>query len=233
LLLALAGPVIAAAVLLPARGRLENTQVALILVVVVVGVAAFGRRVAGYLASVVAGLSFNFFFTEPFHRLAISDRSDVVTFLLLMVVGVVVTELAVWGRRQQARAGQEAGFLAGIHAAAAASTAGRSPQALIRQVGDELRTLLELRGCRFEAGVAGVGGPARLHPDGSVTWHGERPDVARNGFPPDADTELLVHSGGRLVGRFLLTPTPGRPVPLERRRVAVTLADQIGNAYSL
>jgi hypothetical protein len=43
----------------------ESTQRALILVVVVVGVAAFGRRVAGYLASVVAGVSF-IFFTDPF-----------------------------------------------------------------------------------------------------------------------------------------------------------------------
>ena len=67
LLLAVTGPIVGCVVLLPLRSRVENTQVALILVVVVVGVAALGTRLAGYLAAVIAAASFNFFFTMPYH----------------------------------------------------------------------------------------------------------------------------------------------------------------------
>lgn len=62
---ALAAPLGVAAVLLPFRASWSNTNVALLLVVVVVGVAAIGNRVAGALAAVWAALWFDFFFTVP------------------------------------------------------------------------------------------------------------------------------------------------------------------------
>ena len=65
-LLAVALPLAVAAALTPFRDRVENTHVALILVATVVAVAAIGNRVAGYLAALLAGVWFDFFFTEPF-----------------------------------------------------------------------------------------------------------------------------------------------------------------------
>ena len=56
---ALAVPLGAAAVLLPFRASWSNTNVALLLVVVVVGVAAIGNRVAGALAAVWAAVWFD------------------------------------------------------------------------------------------------------------------------------------------------------------------------------
>ena len=56
---ALAAPLAAAAVLLPFRGSWPNTNVALLLVVVVVAVAAMGNRVAGGLAAVWAAIWFD------------------------------------------------------------------------------------------------------------------------------------------------------------------------------
>ena len=38
---------------------------------------------------------------------------------------------------------------------------------------------------------------------------------------------------GRVEGRFVLTPTPGYPVSLERRVVAIAIADQVGAANRL
>lgn len=217
------------AVLIPVRGNIANTHVALILVVIVVGVAALGRRAAGYLAALFAGFWFDFFFTEPFQRLSVYDRTDIETLVLLLAVGVAVTELSMWGRRQQALASREAGYLAGIHAAASAR-GGSSPSALIRQVADQLVATLELRDCRFQYGVAGVGRPARLGRDGGVTWHGDRWDVDHQGLPVGTEIELLVQNGGRLHGRYLMTVEASRPVTLDQRRVAVTLADQLGSA---
>ena len=63
-------------------------------------------------------------------------------------------------------------------------------------------------------------------------WRHRPVDVEADGFPPERPTELLVESGGRFRGRFLLTPRPqSRPTPTERL-VAAALADQAGAALA-
>ena len=83
---ALAAPLAAAAVLLPFRASWPNTNVALLLVVVVVAVAAIGNRVAGAIAAIGAAVWFDFFFTLPYERFTIRSSADVTTFALLLVV---------------------------------------------------------------------------------------------------------------------------------------------------
>jgi K+-sensing histidine kinase KdpD len=228
--LAVAVPLVVSAALVPLRARIENTHVALVLVVAVVGVAAFGNRLAGYLAAASAGVWFNVFFTEPYQRLTIDQRADVETFVLLMIVGVAVTELAVWGRRQEAVASREAGYLAGIEAAAEVGATGGSSQALIKQVAAQLVNTLHVQAARYQPGVAGLGNPARLRRDGQVVWKGTVWDVDRRGLPVDTEIELLVESAGRLHGRYLVRAAPGATASMSERRVAVTLADQVGAA---
>lgn len=187
------------------------------------------------LAALSAGIWFNFFVTEPCHRLWISDRSDVQTFVLLMVVGAAVTELAIWDRGQVEIASREAAYLAGIHAAAAtgaSSTTGESRQDLIRTVAGQLVDTLHLQAARDRSGVAGLGDPARLTRDGQVVWHHQTWDVDRDGLPTGTDIELLVEHRGRLHGRYLLRAAPRTRAPLNDRRVTATLADQVGAALS-
>jgi hypothetical protein len=221
---------VVALLLVPLRDRLVNTQLALILVLVVVAVAASGNRAAGLLAAIGAGVWFDFFFTRPFQRFTIADHSDIETFVLLLVIGIAVTELAMWGRRQQALASREAGYLAGVYAAAAVGATGGSPRELIRSVSTELIDTLGLLGCHYQPGVAGQGNPPRLERDGSVTRNRSVWDVERLGLPSDIATELLVQNGGRLHGRFLLSAAPQTQTSLDQRLVAVTLADQVGAA---
>jgi K+-sensing histidine kinase KdpD len=71
ILAALAAPLAAAAILLPFRAGWSNTNVALLLVVVIVGVSAIGNRAAGALAAVGSAVRFDFFFTQPYYRLTI------------------------------------------------------------------------------------------------------------------------------------------------------------------
>ena len=90
--------------------------------------------------------------------------------------------------------------------------------------------LLGLERCRFDYGT-GLDHP-RLEHDGSVLWRRRRVDVDVEGFPPERPTELLVESGGRFRGRFLLTPhLQSRPTRTERL-VAAALADQVGAALA-
>ncbi len=170
----LAAPLALAAILVPFRASFPNTDAALALLLVVVAVAANGHRLAGILASVSVAVWFDFFLTRPYERFAITGRTDIETTVLLLVIGVAVTEIAVWGRRQHMAASRRAGYLDGINAAARAVATGDSPAALIEQVSGQLTELLALRSCRFQYGIAGIGRPARLQRDGRVTA-GSRP----------------------------------------------------------
>ena len=232
LLAGLLGPLAVAVVLLPLRGHIANTDVALLLVLAVVGVAANGLRSAGWLAAVSSAVWFDFFWTRPYAHLMITGRADIETFVLLLAVGVAVTEIAVRGRRQHARASREAGFRAGILAAAEAVATGDSPSAVIDSVAAQLVPLLGLESARFVYGT-GLDHP-RLEHDGSVSWRGQIVDVERDGLPqpPDRPLELVVESGGAFRGRFLLTPRPGAQPTRTERLVAVALADQAGAGFA-
>jgi K+-sensing histidine kinase KdpD len=227
-LVALVGPLAVSAALVPFRESVANANVALVLVLVIVAVAGSGTRVAGVLAALSSSLWFDLFLTRPYGRFTITDRADLETTALLLAVGVGVTELALWGRRQHENANREAGYLAGIRAAAEAVATGGSSADLIVEVTRQLTRLFDLRECRFQYGVAGLGHPARLRDDGGVEWNREEWDVDRSGLPVDVDIELLVESGGRLQGRFLFRASPDTHASMAQRLVAVTLASQVG-----
>jgi K+-sensing histidine kinase KdpD len=228
----LAAPLALAAILVPFRGSFPNTDAALALILVVVAVAANGYRPAGFLAAASAAAWFDFFLTQPYERFAITRRADIETTVLLLVIGVAVTEIAVWGRREHAAASRRAGYLDGINAAAQAAASGSSPSALIGQVAGQLTRVLSLESCQFQYGAAGLGRPARMRHDGTVVLAGQPRDTGAQGFPADTSTELLVEGGGVFQGRFLMKPGPGARPTLEQRLLAVALADQVGAALA-
>ncbi|MFI5269438.1 MAG: DUF4118 domain-containing protein, partial [Chloroflexota bacterium] len=204
----------------------------LVLVALVAVVAILGTRAGGYAAALSSAVWFDFFLTRPYERFSITRSTDIETTVLILVIGIAVTEVAVWGRRQHLAAMRRAGYLAGINAAAGAVAVGNSPPALIDQVSDRLTHLLALRSCSFQYGVAGLGGPARLHHDGRVILGDRNWDVERDGLPIQADTELLVENGGILQGRFVLQATADSRPTLEQLLVAIALADQVGAALA-
>ena len=229
---ALAAPLALSLILVPFRTSFPNTDAALALLLVVVAVAAYGYRPAGYLAALSAAVWFDFFLTRPYERFTITRRADIETTVLLLIIGAAVTELAVWGHRQHAAATRRAGYLDGINAAARAVAAGESPEALIDEVSGRLTELLSLRTCRFEYGKAGLGRPARLRSDGQVVTEHRTWDVPVEGLPPDTDIELLVENAGALQGRFLMRASPGARPTLEQRLVAIAFAEQVGAALA-
>jgi K+-sensing histidine kinase KdpD len=182
ILAALATPVAAAAILLPFRASWSNTNVAMLLVVVVVGVAAIGNRVAGGLAAVSAAAWFDFFFTLPYYRFTIRSSADITTAVLLLVVGVAVSQLAARARRLQVIAITDAGYLAQIQQIASLTQTARSPDAVADHVREQLIGLLDLEGCRFEYGSL-LGHPPRLEPDGTVIAGHSKWDVEESGLP--------------------------------------------------
>ncbi|HLX88584.1 MAG TPA: hypothetical protein VKR22_09055 [Acidimicrobiales bacterium] len=49
---------------------------------------------------------------------------------------------------------------------------------------------------------------------------------------PTRQVELAVRGGGRVLGTFILTPTPATPISQEQCVVAVALVDQLGAALA-
>lgn len=224
-------PLALSAALVPFRTSFPNTDAALALVGIVVAVAANGNRPAGWLAAAAAAIWFDFFLTRPYERFTINSRTDIETTLLLLAIGVAVTELAVWGRRQQLASSERAGYLKGL-LDAGQDLATASPQNAINHVSAQLTKLLALDSVQYQPGAAGLGDPPRLLHDGHVTLGPLASDVDVLGLPPGQQSELLVESGGVLQGRFLMTPTPGRRPGREQRLVAIALVDQLAAALS-
>lgn len=223
-------PAAVALALVPFRTELSLTNAALILVVTVVAVAANGNRTAGALAALSSAAWFDFFLTRPYQQFTITDGDDIETAVLLLVVGLLVSQLAARVRRLHVVTVTDAGHLARIHETARlAGAPGGSAEAVVDHVKRQLTELLQLRGCRFQYGSL-LGRPPRLEQDGSVSEGGGMRDVEREGWPAE-EVELRVTADGHYVGRFMLQPTPGAVPPLPARLVAVTLAGQAGAAH--
>jgi K+-sensing histidine kinase KdpD len=235
LLIAAVVPLVVCVAVVPFRDSLANTNVALGLVLVVVAAASTGIRPAGVIAALSSAVWFDFFLAQPYHRFAITDRADIETTILLILVGAAVTEVALWGRRQQARASRSDGYLAGVLSTVGTVSGGTmAASVLIEQVSQQLVEILSVDACRFTPGNQPAPDLPRLHHDGTVTRAGHSIDVRRNGLPTDSEIEVLAQSGGTVRGRFLITAATRITRPsLEQRRVAVALADQVGAALGL
>ncbi|CCH78662.1 Osmosensitive K+ channel histidine kinase-like protein [Nostocoides japonicum T1-X7] len=228
--IALGAPVVVAWLLSLVRGDVEPTNAALVLVLLVVALAATGDRVAGIVTALSSTVWFDFFLTAPYRTFTISSRDDVETAVLLVVVGLAVTELALWGRRQQGGSSRREGYLAGIVSAARlAATGATSARDVTDQVGRQIAGVLGAAECRFERGP-GSGNRPLLDPDGRVVGpDGHEVDVERSGLPTMDFLEVPVASNGEVLGRFLVSAADRIARPdRERRRVALTLADQAG-----
>jgi hypothetical protein len=219
-----------AALLVPFRATFADAASSLVLVAVVTLVASVGTRVAGYVAALSASLWFDFFLTRPYEQLVINQRPDIEITISLFVVGVIVTELAALSRRHRDDARQESSYVSRIYQVSELVAGGRPAEEVVGVAADELIDLLRLRACRFERGSA-FDRMTELDRDGRVVLGGLYWPVRSWGLP-GSEIALPVLNRGHVVGRYVLTPTPGEGVSLRRRLVAVAVVDQIGSLLS-
>jgi hypothetical protein len=201
-----------------------------LILVVVVGVAANGNRMAGFLAAVSAGLWFDFFLTRPYEHFAITHRPDIETAISLFAAGLVVTELSARNRYHRRIADEGSDYVGLIYYLSELVAAGTPSTQVIERANAELVELLHLQSCRFDVNESDHG-VAQIGHDGNVNLGRVRWGLHQMGLP-GSELELLVHGRGQVLGRFVLVPTPGTPVSLRRRVVAVAIADQVGAALT-
>jgi K+-sensing histidine kinase KdpD len=226
-----AGPLLLAAILASLRGHVPNTTAILVLVLFIVVIAASGDRLGGIVAALSSGVWFDFFLTAPYHQFVISNPNDIENAVLLVVVGAGVSELALWGRRQQGRAGRRAGYLEGVlRTAELVAGSGSTQEEFTRRVADQIQEVLLVDGCRFVALAEPSPQTPRINHDGSVSRRGVPVEVERDGLPTDDEIALLVRRRGVTCGHYMITAATHIVRPsLEQRKVAVLLADQAAN----
>ena len=223
-------PIAVALLLVPSRGHLGPADDALVLVVVTVAIASRGNRGAAAVAALVAAASFDFLLTRPYASFRISRPSDITTEILFVVVGLLVGELAARGRQHQRAADRGHMEISRLHDLGQRIAGGEEPEFVLIAVANELRELLNLQDCRFvREPPSGKG--AWIDHDGTVRLNPLRWPSATAGLPTRR-VELPVRGGGRILGTFLLTPTPVAPISHEQCLVAVALVDQLGAALA-
>jgi K+-sensing histidine kinase KdpD len=227
-------PLLCCAVLAAFRESVTTATAALVLVLIVVAAAATGDRFAGIVAALSAGAWFDVFLTQPYLRLTIKDPSDIEVTVLLVMVGVSVTEIALWGRRQQASASRRTGYLEGVLGTSSIiALPHASPEVMIDHVAHQIVQVLDIDECRFLPGPGPAMQDASIHHDGYVTRRGYRVNVEHDGLPTDDLIHLVVRQGDLVHGQFLLTAATRTVYPsVVQLRLAVLLADQAGAALT-
>jgi K+-sensing histidine kinase KdpD len=200
-------PLATAVALLPTRNWFDNTNVALVLVAAVVAVATRGQRRAALVAAATAALCFDVLHTRPYYSPAIRAREDLLTAVVLLVVGVAVAELVVRARVAGVEATRRGGHLARIQTLSELIAHGEEPDFVVIAAAQGLRDLLDLDDARFER-------------------------APRWGAVRRADIILPVAGGGTVLGRFVLTLRPEAAPTADAWVAAAVLVQQVGAALA-
>ena len=219
-------PVAVGALLTTVRDDLAPSTAAMVLVLTVVAAAATGDRVAGVIAALASAAAFDFFLTQPYYSFSIHRRDDLELALALVVVGLAVNAIAVWGRRQQKAAQRRDGYISGL-AQLLDLPADTTAESRAGTIAAAITTVLGADACDWQTGhprwndaIVGAGG--------QVASGGRRLPVERSGLPTDAFTALPVRRDGDVVGHFRVTTSTHVVRPTgEQLRVAVLLADRM------
>ena len=204
---ALVVPLGVAGILVPFRSSFADTAAALVLVAVIVAIAVFGSRTAGYLAAISATVWFDFFLTQPFQRLQITHRPDIETTVSLFVVGIVVTELAARSRHHHQAAAEQSDYVGLIYDLSELAASGAPASDVIERARTDLVDLLHLRSCRYDGGRP-ERARLRIEHDGQVVLGGVcgestswvSPDRRSNCSSTTEDRRLAVSCLRRLPG---------------------------------
>jgi K+-sensing histidine kinase KdpD len=222
-MLLVAVPVTAGFALLPLRDHVRNTNVALLLALVTVGISVLGGLVPGAIGGLITALTYNVLFTQPYWSLRVTDIDDAETVVLLMLIGAAAGGLVSWGRRQQHEAARQQAAARRLRRQAEIAAGSETLGRLLQQTREELCDLLDIQTCLYEPGPPGR--DVALYTHTGLT-------VPANSAATRPWAAIPVRRSGRVVGHFLVE-IPARTNGLlaftvEARQSALALADNVG-----
>ncbi len=191
--------------------RVNNTTVALSLLMVVLGVSARWGLAEATVASVVAVMGFNFYFLEPIGRFTIEDPQNWVAFGAFLVTAITASQLSAYARRRTAEAEARRQEIEKLYALLQEMGLTGSPRRTVREF---VNRVVQIVGC---------GGAAFYYsPTGDIVRTGPEIDAVTDGdlmAAVELDEGVLdsksriftapVRLGGRALGSMaLLEPLP-------------------------
>jgi K+-sensing histidine kinase KdpD len=225
-----AGTIGVAGLLSAVRDRVGTANAVLVLVVLVVGAAALGGRLSGVTTAVIAAVAFDFFLTMPYYSLTIASSDDIETFVLLLAIGLIVSELTIQRERIRLDANRSRALLDGLLRVSEHVQQGRSVADTWEVAEVALVRGLGLLDCRYEPATEALSPLPEITSDDLVPptkrFSGRGWDLPLGG------AALPVDFGDRRLGRIVLAPGLRRGVTIEERRVALAIAAQVAVALA-
>jgi hypothetical protein len=212
--------------MLPLRDHLHNDNMALALVLPVLIAAVLGGRLAGAAGAVVAALCFDFFFTKPYLSLRIASGNDLASFVVLLLVALISAEVGIRARRGSRAAREARSDLDRLTRVIEIAAHGADIEDVISSARAELIGMFGLVDCVFDTEPMQAGLP-HLGIHGAIEG---APLVATHTdfLLPPGGVELAVAGRGIHFGRLVLFAPDSVRAPLQKRVVAVAIADQLG-----
>ncbi len=219
------GSLVLAALLSPLRDHVPNADMALALVVPVLLGAIIGGRLAAVCSAIVAALAFDFVFTKPYNSLRIESKDDLWTFFVLLIVSLVAAEVGIRARRGSTAARESRADIGRLVRVAELSARGADADDVVSSVRAEMIGLFDLVDCVYEPAPTGTPLP-RLGERGALE---ATPLVVWGDFVlPTGGVEIAVRGRGRDLGRLVLYAHDATAASIEKRLVAVGMADELG-----
>src|SRR5258708_33830308 len=111
----LVGTAAVTALLIPFRGHINSTTVALAFLLVVLFAAILWGSKPALIASILGMLSFNFFFLPPFHTFTIADPQNWVALAVFFITALTVGQLSARALRRASEAEAQRGEIKGLY----------------------------------------------------------------------------------------------------------------------
>lgn len=218
----------------PLLGVLELTNIVMLFLLAVVGVALLWGRGPAVLAAFVGVALFDLFFVPPRFTFAVSDAQYLVTFAVMLVVALVVGQLTAGLKVQAEAATQREQRVRGLYQMSR-DLSGALLTDQVAEIGS--RFLLAEFGARSALLAAGTDDRLQLAPGatapvdmGVAQWAYDRGEPAGRGtdtLPASACLVLPLKAPMRLRGVLAIEPADARMWGPEQRRVLDTCASLI------
>ncbi len=220
------GSILLSVAMIPLRDHLDNDVMALALVIPVLLAAVLGGRWPGACSALAAAICFDFFFTVPYQSMRIAGSNDISTFVVLLVVALIAAEVGIRARRGGRAAREARSDLDRLCRVIEIAARRGDIEDVISSARAELIGLFGLIDCVFEADHPG-GELPRLGIHGAL--EGTPLVAAHNDFVlPPGGVEIDVVGRGIHFGRLVLFAAEPVRASLQKRAVAVAIADQLG-----
>jgi two-component system sensor histidine kinase KdpD len=221
----------------------QITNIVMVYLVGVVVVAARIGRGPSILASVLGVLTFDFFFVPPAFTFAVSDTEFIVTFVVMLVVGIIISNLAAALRTQARIAGYRETRTASLYAMSRELAATEEVEPMLRIAVTHVAQVFEAQAVVL---LPDANGKVRLPRGASQTgslhaadlavaqWvfdHGDRAGLGTDTLPSATAHYVPLPGSEAAIGVLALEPAnPRRLFIPEQQRLLDTFASQIALA---